>query len=177
MTNRASLAPGTLASEVAALIDTLVPGDDLFPSASQAGAVGLVFDRLRTLEGEEFVEQVLQELWSWSGGRLLATLDPTERAELVARLEREQPRWFEQVRFVTYLSYYQLPPVVRAVRALGFDYNEAPQPKGYQMDPFDPASDLPTMPRGSYVPTEAVRRVSLEGLGDLTRSIGEGGSS
>uniref|UniRef100_A0A7C5VW70 Gluconate 2-dehydrogenase subunit 3 family protein n=1 Tax=Thermomicrobium roseum TaxID=500 RepID=A0A7C5VW70_THERO len=174
---QSGLDPLLLATELAALIDTLIPGDTLFPSASRAGAVGLVFDRLRTLEGETFVDALLQQCHEWSGGRALTELSAAERVELVARLERERPEWFQQLRFVTYLSYYQLPPVVRAVRTLGFDYNEAPQPSGYVMEPFDPQQDLPTSPRGAYVPTEAVERVSLEGLGDLTRSIGEEGSA
>lgn len=165
------LAPAALAHGLSTLLDTLIPGDDLFPSASVAGATGLVFDRLRALEGEQFVEELLGYLTQAAGGREFARLPVEERTQLVARLERERPAWFEQLRFVTYLSYYQLPPVVRAVRALGFDYNEAPQPRGYVMEPFDPAQDLPRQARGSYVPTDAVQRIDLSGLGDLARTV------
>jgi hypothetical protein len=162
--------PAALARGLSALLDVLIPGDDLFPPASVAGATGLVFDRLRALEGEQFVEKLLRYLEQAAGGLAFASLPVEERTQLVARLERERPAWFEQLRFVADLSYYQLPPVVRAVRALGFDYNEAPQPRGYAMEPFDPALDLPEKPRGSYVPTDAVRRVDLSGLGELTQT-------
>jgi hypothetical protein len=171
MQSAVSPTPSALARGLSALIDVLIPGDDLFPAASLAGATGLVFERLRWLEDEQFVEGLLAYLEQAADGRDFASLPAEEQRRLVAQLERERPAWFEQLRFVTYLSYYQLPPVVRAVRALGFEYNEAPQPRGYSMDPFDPAQDLPQEPRGSYVPTDAVQRVDLSGLGDLTRPV------
>ena len=171
MESAAARTPAALARGLSALIDVLIPGDDLFPAASLAGATGLVFERLRALEGERFVEDLLAYLDQAAGGREFAALPSEEQRRLVAQLERERPSWFEQLRMVTYLSYYQLPPVVRAVRALGFEYNEAPQPRGYSMDPFDPAVDLPKQPKGAYVPTDAIRRVDLSGLGNLTQTV------
>ena len=38
---------------------------------------------------------------------------------------------------IAYLAYYESPTVVRAVRSLGHVYNDAPQPVGYAMAPFD----------------------------------------
>ena len=53
-----------------------------------------------------------------------------------------------------------------AIRALGFTYHAHPLPGGYgeQIGRFDPARDAPTHRRGSYVSTEGVQRVSLDGL-------------
>ena len=171
MTQTTPRSPKGLARGLAALLDTLLPGDDLFPPASIVGTTGLVFDRLRLLQGEHFVQQVLEYLDRVAAPRDFAELPAAERAQCVTRLEQEHPDWFEQIRFAAYLSYYQLPPVVRAVRALGFDYNEAPQPAGYHMEPFDPQHDLPTQPRGHYVPTASITRCDLSGLGDLLQTV------
>ncbi len=69
---------------------------------------------------------------------------------------------------VVYLSYYENPAVVEAVRGLGHTYNDAPQPAGYAMAPFDPADPLqaPTHRRGRFVATNRVRRVDLSALPD-----------
>ena len=51
--------------------------------------------------------------------------------------------------------------MIAAIRSLGIVYNDAPQPEGYAMRPFDPALDLPKEKRGRFVPTDAVARVDL----------------
>jgi hypothetical protein len=54
--------------------------------------------------------------------------------------------------------------VIAAIRALGHDYNDAPQPDGYAMRPLARALDAPAVPRGQYVATSDVTRVDLSGL-------------
>lgn len=151
-----------IADELAALADVMIPGDGLFPSASAAGAHALLAGRLRELGGAELVERVVQALGAAGGP--LAPLAAEARLAVVARFERAEPELFGQARMALYLGYYEQPDVIAAVRALGFDYNDAPLPRGYPLEPFDPAIDAPRHRRGGYVATEAVRRVDLSGL-------------
>ena len=147
--------------DLAALADTLIPGAEEFPSASTVGAHGLLADRLRERRGVEAVAELLGMLHDCAGGSL-ANLDESERIEAVRRFERDEPDLFAFVRTALYYSYYQSPLVVAAIRKLGFAYNDAPQPLGYQLDPFDPApgKGSPAEPRGSYIPTQSVRRIA-----------------
>ena len=79
------------------------------------------------------------------------------------RFEADHPEQFETLRMIAYLSYYESPAVVRAVRSLGHVYNDAPQPAGYTMAPFDENDPLqaPAHRRGHYVKTEDVARLDL----------------
>lgn len=149
------------AAELAALVDTMIPGDGLFPSAAAVGTHGLAGPRLRQLIGRDGLARLGATLG------LLAARDAVGRRAALAGLEAADPELFATVRMAVYLSYYEQPAVVDAVRALGHDYNDAPQPAGYALEPFDPAQDLPKRPRGSFVPTAEVRRVDLSGLGFL----------
>lgn len=85
---------------------------------------------------------------------------------MLAKLEADLPELFQAARMVAYLSYYENPDVIEAVRSLGHRYNASPQPAGYPMAPFDPddAQQAPTHRRGGYVATDKVRRVDLSSL-------------
>ena len=147
--------------DLAALADSLIPGDEDFLSASAVGAHGLLAERLRERRGVGAVAELLGALRDCAGGSL-ADLDEDARVEAVRCFERDQPELFAVVRTALYYSYYQSPLVVAAIRKLGFAYNDAPQPLGYQLDPFDPApgKGSPAEPRGSYIPTQSVRRIA-----------------
>ena len=55
------------------------------------------------------------------------------------------------LRLAAYFSYYETPPVIAAIQALGHDYNDAPQPLGYDdCRRSTRRADLPATPRGSY---------------------------
>jgi hypothetical protein len=71
-------------------------------------------------------------------------------ADAVALLERERAVLFDLLRRAAYLSYYEAPVVIAAIRATGIDYRGAPQPNGYDLGAFDPASDAPTHQRGYW---------------------------
>jgi hypothetical protein len=92
-------------------------------------------------------------------GEDFLALDPTQRVEVVCRLETEAPEFFGRLLTLTYFSYYAQPPVVATIRAMGFDYNDAPQPRGYTMEPFDPTNPemLPVQPHGWYKATHVIR--------------------
>ncbi len=148
------------AHELALLVDILIPGDDLFPPASAAGAQGLLADRLRERVGLDGVDQVLAALGTAAGGSL-ATLDPKAQVAAVARFQEQEPALFALMLNTLYYSYYQLPLVVQAIRALGIVYNDAPQPLGYDLPPFEPIPgvSIPAEPRGFYKATHEVKRI------------------
>ncbi len=160
------------ASELGLLVDVLVPGDDLFPPASVAGAHGLLAERLRDRLGVDGVDDVLDALAVATGGVSITTLAADERVTAVQRLEANEPALFAVMINALYYSYYQSPLVVSAVRNLGVEYNDAPQPRGYAMQPFvpTPGVGVPSQPHGFYLQTDQVRRVALPPAAQATRS-------
>ena len=156
--------PAVIATMLKELVDVLLPGDGRFPAASDAGTHGLVADRLMAQTGESALDDLAQTLADCGGP--LSPLSLEERQAVVRRMEETQPEQFETLRMVSYLAYYESPAVVRAVRALGHVYNDAPQPAGYAMAPFDESDPLqaPAHRRGHYVGTEDVTRLDLAPL-------------
>jgi hypothetical protein len=144
---------------ITALVDTLIPGDDVFPKASTVGTQYWLLDKIRLVAGNEIIDRVVQSL-----GEDFTVLDEARRTSVVARFENQQPILFSLVRQLVYFGYYQSPLVVRAVRALGLVYNDAPQPLGYDLGHFDPSLHLPAQPRGHYIATDQVERVDLSGI-------------
>jgi hypothetical protein len=159
-----SPSPMSIAATLAALVDTLIPGDDRFPPATLAGTHGLVFNRVRERRGNAALAQLSAELNRY--GDFVTAYSP-EKIVIVRRFEEEEPELFAFLRFATYLSYYETPPVISALQALGHDYNDAPQPLGYDMPPFDYEIHVPANPRGFYKKTAEVRRIDLTELADL----------
>ncbi len=156
--------PGELGAILAAFVDTLLPGDDLFPPASVAGTHGLLADRVRTMLGHDTLTRFLAEL---TGSDQLFYDQPyEERYARVRRLEQDLPDQFAFFRNVTYYTYYQSPLVTSAVRRLGHEYNDAPQPLGYALAPFDPTPgvDAPSVARGWYKRTKDMTRIDVSGL-------------
>jgi hypothetical protein len=158
--------------ELGPLVDVLLPGDDLFPPASVAGAHGLLAERLRDRLGVDGVDDVLDALGVATGGVSLTTLAADERVTAAQRLEANEPALFAVMLNALYYSYYQSPLVVSAVRNLGIEYNDAPQPLGYAMQPFvaTPGIGVPSQPHGFYLQTDQVRHVDLPPAAQATRS-------
>lgn len=156
MTEADGPAPAETTKALAAFVDALLPGDDLFPAATAVGAHGILAMRLRDIAGPDAAD-ALVEAFVRRGGL-------TAPAEAAALMEKETPALFDAALTALYYAYYQTPPVIAAIRALGFVYNDAPQPLGYAMRPFDPALDLPKVRRGAFVPTDQVVRVDLSGI-------------
>ncbi len=138
------------------LAGTLLPGGAGFPpfAATQAGAL------------------LLQRLTADDAARLLAALrtrgpapdESTQWTKAACRLEAVEPELFTEFRRQVYLVYYEQPPVIAAIRALGHPYNDAPLPNGYPTEAFDPARDAPRHGRGRWIDTDDVRPVNLAGL-------------
>ena len=156
--------PTEIAAMLKELVDVLLPGDGRFPAASDAGTHGVVADRLAAQMGEAALDDLAQTIKACGGP--LASLSKAERQDVVRRFEAAHPEQFETLRMIAYLAYYESPTVVRAVRSLGHVYNDAPQPVGYAMAPFDENDphQAPRHRRGSYMRTEDVTRLDLTPL-------------
>ena len=142
------------------LVDTLLPGGAGFPVASATGMIQQVATRLCLVD-----VNLLKRLAAMfaAGGRV--PLDESGWRDAASRLEVLEPKMFDEVRKYTYLTYYEQPLVIEAIRALGFHYNDAPLPAGYPGEPFEHARDAPRDARGRWIPTDAVQRVDLNRLG------------
>jgi hypothetical protein len=143
---------------IAGLAETLLPGGDGFPAASAISLAPLLAVRLRAADAA---------LPTRLRDALAAQPAPPESdwVEATRRLEATEPKSFDALRKYAYLTYYEQPAVVDAIRALGFHYNHAPLPEGYPEEPFDPATDAPTHRRGRWIATADVTRVDVESLG------------
>ncbi|BCP54742.1 hypothetical protein K32_33590 [Kaistia sp. 32K] len=159
------------AAFVAALIDTMIPGDGDFPSASEAGVAALVAARAKEMHGPAFLAGLREAL---DRGGPFADAEEAERVARLAAHERAKPADVQAVCVVLYLSYYGAASVKAAIRRMGLQYPDAPQPDGYRMSAFNAQDPLeaPTHRRGHFVATDAVMRVSTDGLGDLRERVG-----
>jgi hypothetical protein len=142
------------------IVDTLLPGGAGFPIASATGMIQQVASRLCLVDVN--LLKRLASVFAAGGG---LPLDEPAWRDAVSRLEVLEPKMFNEVRKYTYLTYYEQPPVIGAIRALGFHYNDAPLPEGYTNEPFEHARDAPRHARGRWIPTDAVQRVDLNRLG------------
>lgn len=89
------------------------------------------------------------------------------REQKIARLkelEAEKSEFFEQMKGLTYYGYYAQPEIVKAIREnlpAGRDYHGPPQPYGYlEVTEEWGGTEFP-YGRGSFVPTDQVRPVSV----------------
>jgi Gluconate 2-dehydrogenase subunit 3 len=143
-----------------AVLDTLLPGGEGFPSASATDTTAFLLDQAGPAALREWLLPLLDDLDRAAGGHFAAHT-PEQRAALLQHLERSQPLLFTRLLALAYYSYYAQPAVVTVIRFLGHDYNQTPQPLGYAMALFDPANPthLPAAPRGSYKRTLDMARV------------------
>lgn len=145
-----------------ALVDELVPGDGLWPSASEAGVHGLVALRVMAEWDDAAFERLAAGLgWRDDG---LSSADADRRIAAVAALEAQDPELFDTLRSATYLAYYETPFVIAAIQATGRPYSYRPHVTGYPMAAFDYNRDTPRHGRGHYLKTDEVRRLDLGAL-------------
>ena len=142
------------------LIDTLLPGGYGFPAASATGMAGLLAARLHAAD-----PNLLGCLGASLCGQGALPNGPGGWRDATAQVEASEPKLFDELRKYAYLTYYEQPDVIAAIRALGFRYNDAPLPEGYPTEPFDAALDAPRHTRGRWIATEQVQRVDVSRLG------------
>ena len=146
---------------VLGLMDVLLPGGRGFPRASETGMGAPLLERLRRADAT--LPARLAAAVSAAGGAF-ERLDDAGRQTVTERLAAAEPKLFRDVRKLAYLTYYEQPAVIAAIRALGVRYNDAPLPDGYPPEPFESGRDAPRHARGRWVRTEDVRRVDLSQL-------------
>jgi hypothetical protein len=142
-----------------ALMDTLLPGGEGFPPASATGTAGMLATRLRLADAAlpDRLMTALTAQGPWPSSK------EAWRAA-VARLEAVEPKLFADLRKYTYLTYYEQPETIAAIRALGLRYNTAPLPEGYPTEPFTPEQDAPRHSRGRWIATADVAPVDVTPL-------------
>ncbi|EPX85462.1 hypothetical protein [Salipiger mucosus] len=117
-----------------ALIDTLLPGDGGdWPSAGALG-LGPRMAEMAALApgGSEALEGVLAGLPEG-----FAEAAPEEREAALTALEEADPARFGKVVTAGYNAYYTTPAVRDVIERLTGYENRPPQPKGYELPPFD----------------------------------------
>jgi hypothetical protein len=153
---------------LAAALDALLPPEGSFPAPSQTGMIddfilrqvpapGTVMALYPGLDGDNLRALVARLA---AGGAM---------TEALASLERDQPEEFLALWRLAVYGYYSRPETIAAIGRDHFaPYHGAPLPLGYAhaIAPWDPDDPLqrPQHSRGTYIPTEAVRRVDLAGL-------------
>jgi hypothetical protein len=109
-----------------AVVDTLLPADDGLPSGTEAGVTRALAD--------ESVRRVLAVIAAASGGEasFMDADEPTRIARLQAVEQAEGPA-FERMIVLLLADYCEAEPVLRA---FGWR-SEPPQPRGFELPPFD----------------------------------------
>ena len=110
---------------LAAVIDTLLPGDDVLPSGTRAGV---------TIAAQAAHEAVLSAISVQAGGGdAFAAATENKRIEILRAVERAAPDAFRALLTAVLSDYYEAPP---ALAALGWR-SEPPQPTGHRVTPLD----------------------------------------
>jgi hypothetical protein len=146
------------AQAVGGLMDALLPGGGAFPRAGDTGMGALLLARLAAADATlpARIAAAVQTAGGSSPGQ--------NAAECAARIEAAEPKLFAEFRKYAYLTYYEQPAVIDAIRALGFSYNDSPLPDGYAPDPFEAPRDAPRHGRGHWIRTEDVQPVGVAAL-------------
>jgi hypothetical protein len=139
---RAAL-PATTSAALDAIAAVMIPGQDPYPPGGQVGVATFVESRC-DLEEATLLAELADEFVA--GG---------SDADALRAIESARPVDFGLLRFYVYSAYYCAPAVLVAVAARS-DYHASPQPLGYAIDAEVP---IPTVHRGTFVPTEQVRNV------------------
>ena len=116
---------------LAAVLDTMLPGDDAFPSASAVDlAARLMSDAFFAVPTRAALALLPNDMQA---------VDPPTRVTLIAALEANHPAVFGALITAAYSAYYAAEPTLKAVEgATGYEAR-SPQPEGYALKPFDPA--------------------------------------
>jgi hypothetical protein len=110
---------------LAAVIDTLLPGDDVLPSGTRAG-----------LDPAVYVEPhrtVFDAIAACAGGAEIFVADERARATILRTVERAAPDAFRSLLTAVLSDYYEAAPVLAA---LGWP-SRPPQPTGHVVSPPD----------------------------------------
>jgi len=151
-------------ARIDALVDTLVPPEDGWPSSAELGVADLIADYLVPEDAPvslfpyfartEF-EDLMTRIASPLVGRTMQ-----ERVEQLRALERNEEQLFARLREFVYYAYYGHPAVVTQIRRrtrYGGDYLGGSQPAGYR-GVLESWGDRPMTTRGAYFRTDSILR-------------------
>jgi hypothetical protein len=118
------------------VLNRLIPSSGSFPAAGDLGvadhldgiAEASPTSRRALLEGFGQIERAAGH------GDGFAALSPEAQDAVLTDVERRHPAFFEALVLHAYHGYYSHPAVVRLLGIAG-----PPQPRGYALEPFDPA--------------------------------------
>lgn len=130
-----------------AMLDTMLPGGDGFPSASTAGVP-------EWLSGESRFAPVLSEVLELLPEGF-EDQEPDLRAELLAQVDTAAPGRLNDAVVAAYSGYYTRPAVLEVIEtACGYGAGP-PQPGGHHLPPFDDAIlEVPKSRRQSWLDPE-----------------------
>jgi hypothetical protein len=154
--------PVEAARLLAALVETLLPGDAGWPSGAMVGVQSVLATRLVQERGEDALDKVIEALRPDAAALLSG--DEAARVAAVAGWEVRDAELFGWVRDASYIAYYESPVVVLAINAHGHPYKLIPHVVGYKLPRFDLERDTPRHGRGAWIATDAVARLPVEVL-------------
>lgn len=149
-------------------LDALLPPEGTFPAPSRTGMIDRFILKRVPASGAEVVSYPGVDAAGLKATLAALASDAGSDDMTVALewLEIERPDEFTALWRLAVYGYYSDPETIAAIqRDLAPPYHGAPLPLGYDhaleaWDPDDPLQ-MPRNPRGSYTPTERVRRVDL----------------
>ena len=119
-----------------AVVDTLLPADEVLPSGAAAGVTEALAEYLRAHRDRETFARVLDAIAVRSGGEAtFAGADESVRIAAVQSVEQEAGAAFQQLLTLVLADYCEAEIVLRA-----FGWRtDPPQPRGFELAPFDEA--------------------------------------
>ncbi|WP_156912041.1 hypothetical protein [Kaistia adipata] len=160
--------PNLLVEALADLVGELIPGNEEWPSGRDVGVQYSLQLRFIEEKGDASLPALTAALVAI--GAPFGNLDGAARLEAVQNLEASEPKLFGWRRDAAYFAYYATPGVIEVINGRGTPLHARPHLNGYDLPPFDRATQTPTHGRGHWIPTEAVARVDVSTL-ELGRRI------
>jgi hypothetical protein len=117
-----------------AVVDTLLPADEMLPSGTATGVAAALAKHLRAHRDRDIFTQVLDAIAAQSGGEDgFVAADEAVRVETLKSVEQEAGAAFEQLVALVLADYCEAAVVLGA---LGWR-PDPPQPRGFELAPFD----------------------------------------
>ncbi len=119
-----------MSAKMTALLDTILPGGEGFPSASTASVGAWLVTQERFLPSVEKLIGQLPEGFAHAA--------PPIRTDMLSSLEKKEPALFDIVTVAVYSGYYTRPEVLAVIETERGYKATPPQPGGYDLPAFDP---------------------------------------
>ncbi len=156
-----------LGQSLTRIVDVLIPGDQGWPAASDAGVQHAILMRLLDKKGDAGLAALSGTLAKYGFNNPRGTQDEIDST---ARLEAEEPQLFLWLRSEVNYAYYESPVIVALIDRSGTPYRLIPHRDGYDLARFDESTQTPRHGRGRWTPTGEVKPVDISGLELQTRT-------